>query len=212
MQTFPLKYIAVDGPIGVGKTTLTKMIAEELGARLLLEPAEKNPFLHDFYTDRERNAFKTQLYFLLNRYQQQLELKRAKPKTPLTICDYTFAKDSIFAELNLCNHERSLYNTVFNLLKEKLPRPDMIVYLRADSKILLQRIKKRGIDYERSITENYLEELTTGYDKYFLNYEDVPLLVVDTSKQDYINNPEDFDNLKRAILSHRGGTIHLIAR
>lgn len=205
-------YIAVDGPIGAGKTTLTNMLAKDMGAKLYLEPSEKNPFLIDFYNDRKRNAFKTQLYFLLNRYQQQLELKQMDLLQPTIVCDYIFAKDSIFAEINLSEDEQTLYKTIFGLLKEKLPRPDLVIYLRADANILLKRVKNRGYDYERPITEEYLEQLTDAYNRYFLNYEETPLLVVDTTNQNYADNPKDFANLKRQILSHRGGTVHYIAR
>lgn len=207
----PLKYIAVDGPIGVGKTTLAKMLSEDMGAKLVLEPVEENPFLADFYRNRQQNAFKTQIYFLLTRYEQQLALKHSETPSSV-VCDYTIAKDSIFAKVNLSEKEESLYNTVFTLLKEKLPQPDIVIYLRADPKVIMQRIKKRGFDYERPITNAYLKELTDSYDRFFLNYTETPLLVVDTSKQNYIDNLEDFANLKRELLSHRGGTVHLIAR
>lgn len=207
-----LNYIAVDGPIGAGKTTLARMLADDFGAKLYLESAAKNPFLAEFYADRKRNAFKTQLYFLLNRYQQQLELKQMDLIHPTVVCDYTFAKDAIFAEINLSEDEQSLYKTVFGLLKEQLPKPDLVIYMRADSKVLLKRIKNRGYDYERPITADYLDQLSDAYNKYFLNYEEAPLLVVDTSNQNYADNPEDFANLKRQIHAHRGGTVHLIAR
>lgn len=213
MQTLNnLKFIAVDGPIGAGKTTLARMIAEDVGGHVYLEPSEKNPFLPEFYKDRKKNAFKTQLFFLLNRYQQQVELAQRELFYPVIVCDYAFAKDAIFAEINLSPDELKLYNTIFGLLKEKLPKPDMMIYLRADSRVLLDRIAKRGVDYEQSIDEDYLDKLTDSYNRYFLNYDEAPLLVVDTSNQNYIDNPEDFANLKRAILSHRGGTVHLIAR
>lgn len=207
-----LKYIAVDGPIGAGKTTLARMLAEDMGARLCLEPSDKNPFLPEFYSDRKRNAFKTQLFFLLSRYQQQLELKQPDLFNPMAIADYTFAKDAIFAKTNLSEDELALYNTVFHLLKGQLPRPDLVIYVRADSKVLLTRIRRRGIDYEQPITADYLDELTDSYNRYFLDYAETPLLVVDSSHQNYIDRPEDFANLKRAILSHRGGTVQLIAR
>ena len=126
--------------------------------------------------------------------------------------DYTFAKDLIFAKVNLSEDELALYNTIFNLLRERLPKPDLVIYMKADSKVLLGRIKKRGVDYERPITQEYLEELTESYNKHFLGYNETPLLVVDTSQQNYLENPEDFQNIKRAINSHRGGTVHLIAR
>lgn len=208
-----LHYIAVDGPIGAGKTTLVKMLAEVMNGDIILEPAEKNPFLADFYKNPKENAFKAQLFFLLNRYQQQMELKQRELFTkPLVVCDYTFAKDSIFARINLSEDELNLYNTIFNMLYSRLPKPDLVIYLRADSKVMLQRIKKRGFDYEKPITEHYLDKLTDAYNSFFLNYEDTPLLVVDTSHVDYQNKPEDFENLKKAIANHRGGTVHLIAR
>lgn len=212
MQTNTPKYIAVDGPIGAGKTTLARMLAEDMCANLCLEPSENNPFLADFYSDRRKNAFKTQLYFLLNRYQQQVELKQLDLFAQTIISDYTFAKDAIFAGINLSEDELALYNTVFCLLKERLPKPDMVIYLSAASEVLLKRIKKRNVDYERHIDERYLDNLTEGYNRYFLNYDDTPLLVVDTTNQDYVGTPEDFENLKRAISSHKGGTVHLIAR
>jgi len=206
------QYIAVDGPIGAGKTTLANMLAEDLGGHLCLEPAEKNPFLAEFYKDREKNAFKTQLFFLLNRYQQHLELRQRELFTQTLISDYTFAKDLIFAKVNLSDDELTLYDTVFTLLRERLPKPDLVIYMRAEPKVLLQRIKKRGIDYERPISEEYLEQLTESYNRHFMAYDDTPLLVVDTSEQNYLENPDDYQNIKRAIQSHRGGTVHLIAR
>lgn len=206
------RYIAVDGPIGAGKTTLARMLSEDLGWHLCLEPAEKNPFLPEFYKDRARNAFKTQIFFLLNRYQQQLELRQQELFSGGMISDYTFAKDLIFAEINLSEDEMSLYQTIFRLLHERLPKPDLVVYMRAESRVLMQRIRKRGFDYERPISEEYLQQLTEGYNKFFLNYSDTPLLVVDTSEQNYQERPDDYQNIKRAILSHRGGTVHLIAR
>ncbi|MFA5810882.1 MAG: deoxynucleoside kinase [bacterium] len=208
----PPKYIAVDGPIGAGKTTLARMLAEEMNGHLCLEPAEKNPFLPEFYKDRAKNAFKTQLFFLLNRYQQQLELRQRDLFSQTLVCDYTFAKDLIFAKVNLSEDELTLYNTVFHLLHERLPKPDLVIYCRAEPRVLLSRVKKRGIEYERLITEEYLENLTDSYNHHFLNYDETPLLVVDTSEQNYMERPDDFQNIKRALLSHRGGTVHLIAR
>jgi deoxyadenosine/deoxycytidine kinase len=207
-----LNFIAVDGPIGSGKTTIAKLLAESMGAQILLEPSENNPFLPDFYRDMRKNAFKTQLYFLLNRYQQQAELKQRDIFNPMIVSDYTFAKDAIFAEINLSEDELAHYNNIFSLLQEKLPKPDLVIYLRADSNVLLQRIKKRGKDYERSIEQRYLEKLTEGYNRYFLNYSATPLLVVDSTNQNYLENPDDFANLTKAITSHRGGTVQLIAR
>lgn len=198
-------YIAVDGPIGAGKTTLVRMLAKDLNAEAIFEPAEKNPFLTDFYKDRRQNAFKTQIFFLLSRYQQQLTLKSIK--LPI-ICDYTFAKDRIFAKINLSKDEQSLYEKIFSLLHAELPRPDMVIYMQASPNVLLDRIKKRGLPYERPVTVEYLEQLTNAYNDYFFNYNECPLLVINASDIDYVKNKTDWENLKKAILSHNKGIAH----
>jgi deoxyadenosine/deoxycytidine kinase len=199
------RYIAVDGPIGAGKTTLVKMLSKDLGAEAVFEPAEKNPFLAEFYKDRRQNAFKTQMFFLLSRFQQQSGLKNInKPM----VCDYTFAKDKIFAKINLNQDEQLLYEKIFSLLHAELPRPDMIIYMQATPSVLLERVKKRGINYERPITEDYLEELTNAYNDFFFNYTDCPLLVINASDIDYVRNKTDWENLKKAIISHNKGIAH----
>ncbi|MBI2974735.1 MAG: deoxynucleoside kinase [Deltaproteobacteria bacterium] len=199
------RYIAVDGPIGAGKTTLVKMLAKDLNAEAIFEPAEKNPFLNEFYKDRKQNAFKTQLFFLLNRYQQQLTLKSI---TAPIVCDYTFAKDRIFAKVNLSKDEQLLYEKIFSLLHSELPKPDMVIYMQAAPPVLLDRIKKRGLPYERPITEDYLEELTNAYNNFFFNYTECPLLVINASDIDYVKNKSDWENLKKAILAHNKGIAH----
>lgn len=199
------RYIAVDGPIGAGKTTLVKMLAKDLGAEAVFEPNEKNPFLADFYKDRKLHAFKTQVFFLLNRFQQQQALKAIS--SPI-ICDYTFAKDKIFAEINLNKDERALYERMFSLLHAELLKPDMVIYMQANPNVLLDRIKKRGVPYEKSITEDYLAELINEYNNYFFNYTDCPLLVVNASDIDYVKNKSDWENLKKTILSHNKGIAH----
>lgn len=199
------KYIAIDGPIGAGKTTLVKMLAKDLKADAVYEPSEKNPFLSDFYKDRHQNAFKTQIFFLLSRYQQQQTLK--DPAKPI-ICDYTFAKDKIFAKINLSNDEQALYEKIFSFLHAELPKPDLVIYMQATPKVLLDRIKKRGIPYEKPITEEYLEELINAYNDYFFNYNDGPLLVINASDIDYVKNNNDWENLKKTIVSHNKGIAH----
>ncbi|MBI4366169.1 MAG: deoxynucleoside kinase [Deltaproteobacteria bacterium] len=206
--TTPHRYIAVDGPIGAGKTTLVKMLAKDLGGRAILEPVDKNPFLPDFYKDRKRNAFKTQLFFLLNRYQQQLELKQTDLFQTITICDYTFAKDRIFAQLTLSLDEQTLYDTVFHLLDARLPKPDLVVYVQASSEVMLGRVRKRGLGYEKEITLEYLDQLTEAYNAYFFNYDASPLLVVNSNDLDIVGRPADWENLRNAILTHRQGTAH----
>jgi len=199
------RYIAVDGPIGAGKTTLVKMLSKDLSAEAVYEPAEKNPFLPEFYKDRRQNAFKTQMFFLLSRFQQQSGLKNVQK--PI-VCDYTFVKDKIFARINLNKDEALLYEKIFSILHAELPRPDMMVYLQATPEVLLDRVKKRGISYERSVTKDYLEELTNAYNDFFFNYSDCPLLVINASDIDYVRNKTDWENLKKTILSHNKGISH----
>ena len=199
------RYIAVEGPIGAGKTTLVKMLANDLSAEAIFEPTEKNPFLANFYKDRSTHAFKTQIFFLLNRYQQQLDLKKI---TAPIICDYTFAKDRIFAKVNLSAEEQVLYEKIFSLLHAELQKPDMVIYMQAQPRVLLDRIRKRGLAYERPITEEYLGELTNAYNEYFFSYTDCPLLVINASDIDYVKNKTDWENLKKTIVSHNKGIAH----
>lgn len=202
------RYIAIDGPIGAGKTTLVKMLAEDLSGQAIFEPAEKNPFLGDFYKDRAKNAFKTQLFFLLNRYQQQVELAQQDLFSTTTVCDYTFAKDLIFAQVNLSPDEMQLYEMIYKLLDARLPKPDFVIYMQASPKVLMERIKLRGASYEKGITGDYLEMLTEAYNNYFFSYNTTPLLVVNSSDLDYVKNQRDWEDLKHAILSHQQGTAH----
>lgn len=204
----PHRYIAVDGPIGAGKTTVARMLAEDLGAEIMLEPVEKNPFLADFYKDRKKNAFKTQLFFLLNRYQQQLEMKQKSSPKGITVCDYTFAKDMIFASINLSEDEQNLYKTVFNLLDSRLPKPDVVVYIQASPENLMQRVRTRGLPYEKPISDDYLFQLTNAYNEYFFQYSETPLLIVNSNDADIVRNPTDWEALKKAIFQHKKGTAH----
>ncbi len=202
------RYIAVDGPIGSGKTTLTRMLAQDLGGRVVLEPVEKNPFLADFYKDPVRNAFKTQLFFLLNRYQQQLELKQQHLFETVTICDYTFMKDYIFAQCNLSEDELALYETVYQLLDTRLPKPDLVVYLQASTEIMMKRVRQRKLACERDITGDYMEHLAEVYNRFYFTYNETPLLVVNSNDLDFVHRPSDWENLRKAILEHQMGTAH----
>ena len=206
------KYIAIDGPIGVGKTTLVKRLAEELKGTTMLEPEDNNPFLEEFYQDRKRNAFKTQLFFLLSRYQQQIEFKNMERVHFPLVCDYTFAKDHIVARINLNTAEETLYQKVYELLDDQLPKPDIVVYLRAKPDVLLKRIKTRGHEFEKPITEQYLADLMNAYNECFLNYNETPLLVVDTTHTDFLLHNDQYEILKKDILSHRQGAKQLILR
>ncbi len=204
------RYIALEGPIGVGKTSLTKLLAEELGGVTQLEEVDDNPFLQKFYKDTKKYAFQTQIFFLLSRFQQQKELNQQDLFQKTVVSDYIFAKDKIFAYLNLDEDELGLYEQTFRLLDERIPKPDLVIYLQASCDVLLSRIEKRNNDYERSITKEYLKALVEAYDKYFFYYGDTPLLVVNTSEIDFVNNPLDLANLVKEIKSIRGGTQHYI--
>jgi len=204
------RYIAVEGVIGVGKSSLTRMLAREFDAHPVYEPVIENPFLPRFYKDRKRYAMQTQLYFLLTRYQQQVELRQPGLFVQRTICDYLFAKDRMFATLNLDRDELALYNQIYETLDARLPAPDLVIYLQADIEILMERIRNRGLEFEQEIEVSYLRELSELYNDFFFNYRGSPLLVVQTSGIDFVNNEQDREWLTKEILAMKGGTKHLI--
>jgi deoxyadenosine/deoxycytidine kinase len=201
-------YIVVEGPIGVGKTSLAEMLAQTFQGRAIYERPDKNPFLEGFYQNKRQYAFQAQVFFLLSRFQQQRELRQHDLFEQTTVCDYLFAKDRIFAHLNLDENELNLYEKIFELLDTRLTKPDLIIYLKASSEILLERIKKRGVTYERNITADYLKTLVKLYNQFFFHYENSPLLVVETSEIDFVKNPEDFGQLVKAIKNIKGGVTH----
>lgn len=202
------RYIVVEGPIGVGKSSLTNIIADRLAARKVMEVVEENPFLSSFYGDRNRYAFQTQMFFLLSRFRQQQELFQQDLFGPVTVSDYLFAKDRIFAHLTLESNELSLYDRVFEALGPRVPKPDLVVYLQARIDVLLARIKKRGRDFERRFDPEYLDGLCKAYNEFFFHYVDTPLLVVNTSDIDFVNNPDDLENLLSVIRQTKNGTHH----
>ena len=204
------KYIVVEGPIGVGKTSLAKILAAEFQARTLFESVEENPFLPKFYEDRETYAFQNQLFFLLSRYQQQRELIQQELFSQATVCDYLFAKDKIFASLTLSTEELALYHQIYQLLDTRLPKPDLVVYLQARLEVLYKRIKKRDKGYERGVTLEYLTEVAQAYNQYFFHYDESPLLVVNTSDIDFVASSQDLADLIREIYSMGSGTQHYI--
>lgn len=204
------RYIAVEGPIGVGKSSFAKLLAEAIGGTTLLEEVEANPFLPKFYNDIKKYAFQTQLFFLLSRYQQQKQMSQQDLFEQVVVSDYIFAKDRIFAYLNLDEDELSLYEQTYRLLDARLPKPDMVVYLQASCEVLQERIEKRNHEFEKNIEESYLEDLVNAYNKYFFYYSDTPLLVVNTTDIDFVSNPEDLSNLIKEIKSIRGGHHHYI--
>jgi deoxyguanosine kinase len=198
-------YIAVEGAIGVGKTTLVHRLAKQFPAKAMLEIVEENPFLADFYADRDKYAFQTQLFFLLSRYRQQQELWQPDLFNRYIFADYIFSKDRLFAALTLSDNEMLLYDQVFQILDMRVLKPDLVVYLQARLDVLLERIKRRGRAFEKNFDADYLKRLTAIYNEYFFHYADTPLLVVDTSDIDVVNNEADFQDLTRSILRHRGG-------
>ncbi|MEL6546126.1 MAG: deoxynucleoside kinase [Myxococcota bacterium] len=208
-MNFP-RYIAIEGPIGVGKTTLTRMLAERLGAKSVFEEFSDNPFLRDFYADRERMAFQTQTYFLVARYKQQEALRQHDLFARGIVSDYLFAKDRIFAYLNLDEEELSLYEKIYELLRPRLVKPDLVVYLQARPEVLLKRIKMRGRDMESPIDSAYLERLMRAYNQFFFHYEETPLLVVETSDIDFKADRLQFDSMVEQIRRAKAGTLYFV--
>ncbi len=194
-------FIAIEGVIGVGKTTLARLLQPRFDAELLLEVFEENPFLSDFYSDRERYAFQTQIFFLLSRYHQQHRtvpaiLARGRP----LISDYTFAKDSLFARINLKNDELTVYCQVHEALAEKITLPDLLVYLRASTDTLMQRIAMRDRAYERNMERAYIETLNQTYEEFFSRpYDNTPVLTIDTDPLDFVRHPEHLDLIEARI-------------
>lgn len=204
------RYIVVEGPIGVGKTSLSNILAERFKGRRVLEVVEENPFLSSFYTDRSKFAFQTQIFFLLSRFRQQQELFQQDLFSSMTVSDYLFAKDRIFAMLNLDPNELALYDRVFDALGTRVTRPDLVIYLQARLDVLLSRIKKRGREFERKFDAQYLEELVKAYNDFFFHYSATPLLVINTSDIDFVNNEADLENLLKVIRTTKKGTQHYI--
>ncbi len=204
------KYIVVEGPIGVGKTSLAKILAAEFQARSLFEKVEDNPFLPKFYEDRETYAFQNQLFFLLSRYQQQRELSQQELFNQNTVADYLFAKDKIFASLTLSSEELNLYQQIYLLLDTRVPKPDLVVYLQARPEVLYKRIKKRDKSYEKNITPEYLEDVAQAYNQFFFHYDEGPLLVVNTSEIDFVSSGNDLADLIKEINNMGPGTQHYI--
>jgi deoxyadenosine/deoxycytidine kinase len=204
------RYIAVEGPIGVGKTALARRLATEFGSRLLLEQVEENPFLKRFYEDPGRHAFQTQLFFLLERYRQQCELGQRDLFTQGVVADYLFAKDSIFAAVTLGAEEFQLYQQIFQLLDQRLPRPDLVIYLEARPEVLLRNLRKRNRDFERGMRPDYLERLTEAFRDYFYHYTEAPLLVINCSDIDFVEHGGDLADLIKEIRGMRQGVQHYI--
>ena len=188
-------HIAIEGTIGVGKTSLAKILCERLDGRLILEEFETNPFLTDFYNNPERFAFQTQLFFLLSRYRQQQELYQTDLFTETLITDYMFMKDRLFAAINLNDKEMSLYNSISKILEKNILEPDLIIFLQADTDHLMQNISKRGREYEKNMDWKYVDTLNQVYNEYFFRYDKNPLLIINTNEIDFVNNQNDMEEI-----------------
>ena len=200
------RYIVVEGPIGVGKTALTRALAKRFSARSVVELVEENPFLASFYQDRNKYAFQTQLFFLLSRFKQQQELFQQELFSQATVSDYLFAKDRIFASITLDPNELALYERVYEHLGPRVMKPDLVIYLQARLDVLLARIRKRGREFERKFDPEYLAELSRTYNDFFHRYDETPLLVINTSDIDFVETEKDFEELVRAVGSIKAGT------
>ena len=203
-----LGYVAVEGVIGAGKTSLARMVAERASGRLVLEEFEDNPFLGTFYQDRDRWAFQTQLAFLASRFKQQKALVARDLFVDHVVADYTFDKDRIFAHVTLSGDEVRLYETLYNIMEPAAPVPDLVVYLRSTVERLLHNVALRGRSYEADMDPAYLAELVDAYDRYFFHYTKSPLLIVDASRIDFVRERSTFDELIRQIGNVRGGTAY----
>jgi len=203
------RYIAVEGPIGAGKSSLAEILGAELQARVIRENPEENPFLGAFYKDRKRHAMSAQLFFLLQRYAQQGELAQGDLfSRGGVVSDYLFAKDRLFASLNLSDDEMALYDRIYQMLKPRTVTPDLVVYLQARTDVLLERIRKRGRTEEKPIRAEYVEEVARAYSEFFFSYGEGPLLIVNASDIDFVANAQHRAELVEVIKNARSGTSH----
>jgi len=203
-------YIVVEGPLGVGKTSLTRLLAERLKGEALLEDVEGHPFLTKFYRNPRKYAFQTQVFFLLRRYQQTAEIHQLDLFKKVIVSDYLFEKDRIFARINLDGQEFWLYEQVFQLLNRKAVVPDLVIFLQAKTDVLLGRIRKRGRKFEKGVSPDYIESINQAFNTFFFHYQESPLLVIDASEIDFVHVPEDLDNLVEQIWKMEGGTQYYV--
>jgi deoxyguanosine kinase len=204
-----LRHVAIDGPIGVGKTSLVDLLAKRFHGTKILEDVD-NPFLPEFYRRKKGSAFQTQLFFLLSRYQQQQEITQIDLFTTLVVADYHFPKDKIFACLNLDDSELLIYDKLYTLLADSVPKPDLVVYLQGSLETCMKRVRKRIKPYEKGLTPEYVAQLIEAYNYYFYHYDETPLLVVDTNEIDFVNRPADFDDLVGQIQKARRGVQYYV--
>ena len=204
------RFIAIEGPIGVGKTSLAHLLAEHFNARVVLDPADDNPFLEEFYRDQAKNALQAQLHFLLARFHQQAEFKQPDLFNRAVISDYIFAKDKIFAYQTLGDHDLGLYEEIFTILDRESVRPDLVIYLQAATETLWKRIRHRNRPSEREISREYIENVNQAYNHFFFHYADTPLLVIRTTEIDFVTRKKDLDDLLKQIRQMRKGTQYYV--
>jgi len=198
-RNLEIRYIAIEGVIGAGKTALAKKLKHHLDAKLILEQFEHNPFLEKFYDNRRRYAFQTQMFFLINRFKQQEEIRQEDLFSNYIIADYIFEKDRIFAYLNLQGDEFKLYESIYPLLAKNIVKPDLVIYLQSKVDRLMYNIKKRGRAIEKNLSRSYIEELSEAYNHFFFMYNTTPLLIVNSSEIDFVNSEKDFEELYNQI-------------
>ena len=201
----PYTHIAIEGVIGVGKTSLCLLLAELFGGRCLLEDVDANPFIAEFYRSPRATAFKTQLFYLISRFKKQTELPPPDLFQSPLVTDYIFQKDRIFATVNLDDPELELYNTLWCILEPRVKPPDVVVYLQASTQRLLERIKKRGREYERSMSQEYLEALNNAYNEFFFHYTAAPVFIVNTNDIDFVESPAHLRDLAARIVEPKNG-------
>ena len=199
------RFIAIEGAIGAGKTSLTSLLGQQFDAQILLEEDEKNPFIAKFYQDRGSFAFQTQIFFLMSRYQQYLKLAQRDLFNSVVLIDYLFQRDRIFAQLNLQGSEYQLYEQIYNLIVGKIPKPDLVIYLQADIEVLLDRVDKRSRDYEQFIDPDYIDGVNKAFNNFFFYYSDTPILVINTNDIDFVGKKGDLEELIQKINSHKIG-------
>jgi len=205
----PPAYIAIEGPIGVGKTTLAHLLAQSFNYEILLEDSEQNPFLEDFYKNPEQSALATQLFFLFQRVQKIQSLRQADIFSPVRISDFLIEKDPLFAKITLTIDELELYQKVYNQLTIDAPKPDLVIYLQASTDVLLSRIEQRGNRTERAISKTYLQSLNEVYSEFFLYYDEAPLLIINSSEIDLVNRETDYLHLVDYLLNIKNGRHYL---
>ena len=205
-----IKYLAIEGNVGAGKTTLARLLAGETEARLFLEEVDDNPFVEKFYDDMPGYGFQAQIFFLLNRYRQQLEISQQDLFSELMIADYLFAKDTIYAHAVLGDDELVLYNRLHSMLETKIVKPDLVIYLQATPEVLLQRIRKRGRNFEKDVSDDYLSGLNDAFNHFFFHYDDTPLLIINTDTIDFTSNRTQVEDLYARISEKFEGTQYYI--